>query len=122
MIIATIERCKDWDLHIPELSFALATACNDSTKFSPAYLNTGREFRTPFDNAMGFHLSSCKLVRDMGKRIKVFHSIARDNNLVSSQTSLSYYNQKVKDRKIREGDKVLLKSHFLSDASKVFSS
>jgi transposase InsO family protein len=122
MIIATIERCKDWDLHIPELSFALATACNDSTKFSPAYLNTGREFRTPFDNAMGFHLSSCKLVRDMGKRMEVVHSIARDNNLVSSQTSLSYYNQKAKDREIREGDKVLLKSHFLSDSSKGFSS
>jgi len=121
MIVATIDHCKQWDKHILELSFALRTAQNDSTGFSPAYLNTGREFRTPFDNKLEIPLSS-KEVQDMGRRISLIHALARDNLSVSQEKSLSYYNKKAKDRTFQVGDKVLLKTHFLSDASRGFTS
>jgi transposase InsO family protein len=121
MIISTIEQCKHWDRCLPELSFALRTAQNDSTQFSPDYLNTGRIFRTPFDNQMDISLPSSKDVRDMGKRINLIQSIARDNIAHSKEVYLANYNKKAKDRLICVGDKVLLKSHFLSNASRGFS-
>jgi hypothetical protein len=71
---------------------------------------------------MEINLSSCKSVHDMAKRMEIIHSIVRDNNLHSSQTSVDYYNKRARDRIINEGDMVILKTHFLSDASRGFSS
>jgi transposase InsO family protein len=122
MIVSTIEKCKHWDRHLPELAFALRTAQNDSTQFSPDYLNTGRIFRTPFDTQIDISLPSSKDVQDIGKRINMIQSIARDNIQQSKEVYLANYNKKAKERLISVGDKVLLKSHFLSDSSKGFSS
>lgn len=52
MIIATTSKIKDWDKHIGELAFALRTAVNSTTLFTPAFLNFFRELRTPFDNEL----------------------------------------------------------------------
>jgi hypothetical protein len=122
MIIATLNKCKDWDRHLPELAFALRTAQNDSTKFSPDYLNTGRYFRTPFDNQIDICLPSSREIADMGKRIRTIQCIARDNLQQSRDSYLGHYNIKTKERDIAVGDKVWMKSHFLSDASKGFTS
>jgi len=123
MIVSTISRCKDWDKFLPELSFALITSVNDSTLFTPAYLNTGREFRTPFDNQMNLSLcaSSHKDLTDLGRKIDIILQVARDNISSSQETSLSYYNRRTKARHFEIGSKVMLKTHFLSDASKGFS-
>jgi len=123
MIVSTISKCKDWDRFLPELTFALITAVNDSTHFTPAYLNTGREFRTPFDNQMSLNLcsSSNRDIIDLGRKINIILQVARDNITSSQETSLSYYNLKTKAREFKVGDKVWLKTHFLSDASKGFS-
>jgi transposase InsO family protein len=122
MIVACLETCKQWDKSIPELQFALNTAVNDSTQFSAAYLNFGRELRTPFDNMLNVPLSSCKSVAEMSRRMELVISIARDNNLHSTENALVHYNKRAKEREINVGDKVLLKSHFLSDASREFTS
>jgi hypothetical protein len=121
MIVSTIQQCKQWDRYLPELGFALRTAQNDSTQFSPDYLNTGRLFRTPFDNLIDVSLPSSKDVKDMGKRINLIQSIARDNISHFKEIYLSNYSKKTQERTFCVGDKVLLKSHFLSNASKGFS-
>jgi hypothetical protein len=54
IIVSYISRCRDWDKHLHEVSFALRSSVNESTKFTPAYLSTGRELRTPFDNLYCF--------------------------------------------------------------------
>ena len=34
---------REWDLTLPKIQFAMNSACNDATNFSPAFLNFGRE-------------------------------------------------------------------------------
>jgi transposase InsO family protein len=121
MIVSTITKCKEWDKYIPELSFALRTARNDSTQFTPVYLNTGREFRTPFDNQMEIPLASAKDVKHFSSRLAIIQSIARENAASARDSSLGRYNLKAKQRKFEIGDQVWVKTHFLSDASKGFS-
>jgi transposase InsO family protein len=121
MIVSCIDTCSQWDKYIPEISFALRTARNDSTQFTPAYLNTGRELRTPFDNRMQLTLSTFKEIKDLGKRIEIIYSLARENSASAKESSLIKYNSKSKSRSFDIGDQVWLKTHFLSDQSKGFS-
>ena len=37
----------EWDLFLPELTFAYNTAISISTGYTPAYLNFGQEFKAP---------------------------------------------------------------------------
>jgi len=122
MIVATIDKCKQWDIYIPEIAFALRTAVNDSTGFTPAMMNTGREFRTPFDNLVDVNLPTITDKSDLLNRITMVHIIARDNLIYAKSNYLGNYNKTARLRKIEVGDKVLLKSHFLSDGASGFSS
>ena len=121
MIVATSVKIKNWDQNIEELCFALRTCVNDSTGKTPVYINTGREFRTPFDNKLGLQLSLSHDETCFSDRMSLIHSIVRDEILNSQDVYLKAYNQKTKPRQFKVGDLVLLKSHFLSDASKGFS-
>jgi len=121
MIVTNSIKSRQWDKNLNEIAFALRTATNDSTKFSPAYLNTGREFRTPFDNLIDIDLSSCKEVKDFGDRLNSIHDIARDNIVHSQEIYLKNYNKKTKLIEFNIGQKVWYKTHFLSDASKGFN-
>jgi transposase InsO family protein len=121
MIVTTLNECRKWDKHITELAFALSTSCNDSTKFSPAYLNTGRELRTPFDNRVNINLSTIQPLKDMAKRMIFIHNIARDNIFNNQETYLHYYNRGTKLRLFTIGDRVWYRTHHLSDATKKFN-
>jgi hypothetical protein len=91
---------------------------NDSTGFTPAYLNGGRELRTPFDNWLDVNLSKVSEIRKLGERLNLIHAIARENLEASQLKYLENANQKTKQRSFKEGDKVWYRSHYLSDASK----
>src|SRR3978361_1721779 len=41
------ENHRDWDKHLAELQFAINSSVHDSTGFSPALLNFGRELEPP---------------------------------------------------------------------------
>jgi len=122
MIISTITRTKDWDCHIDELSFALRTSINDSTGFTPAYANCGREFRTPFDNLMQIDLSEHESCTSMAKKLNLVNNTIKDEFEQSQETYMKYYNRGKKVHDYTTGDKVWLKTHFLSNASLGFSS
>jgi hypothetical protein len=122
MIVSTINQCRDWDRHINELAFALRTSYNDSTKFTPAYLNTGRELRTPFDNLVSINLSTIRPLKDMAKRLTLVHNIARDNITKGQEIYLRYYNRGSKLRVFGVGDLVWYRTHYLSDAARGFNS
>jgi hypothetical protein len=121
MIVTAITKCKDWDRYIPELSFALRTSVSDATSFTPAYLNHGRELRTPFDNLVSTDLSSVRPVRDIAERMVFVYNIARDHILKSQNSYLSQYNQRAKMREFTVGDFVWYKKHSLADASKGYT-
>jgi transposase InsO family protein len=121
MINTSIERCKDWDRCLNELAFALRTAVNDSTKFSPAYLNLGRELRTPFHNLLNIDLSNVRPVQDFAKRMAIVQNIARDSILKAQDSYLSQYNKRTKDRCFKVDDLVWYKTRYLADAAKGFT-
>jgi len=120
-LLTLISKCKDWDRYLPEVAFAIRSAVNDSTKFSPAYLTYGRELRTPFDNLVNVNLPNIRPVKDLMDRFALVHSIARDNILKSQSVYLSNYNAKARLRDFKPDDLVWYKTHFLADASQGFT-
>jgi hypothetical protein len=120
IIVSFISRCRDWDKHLHEVGFALRSSVNDSTKFTPAYLSTGRELRTPFDNLLGI-VSPSSEVQKLGERMNLIYNLARDNILQSQELSMRNYNKSAKSRDFKVGDLVMYKTHFLSNASQGFS-
>jgi len=111
MSIASIDRMKDWDKHLDELSFALRTCVSDATSMTPSYLFTGREFRTPFDNLMKIDLPSNKTSNDLLSWMSLTDNIVRDNILSSEGVYLKNYNAKTKQRIFSIGDLVTVRSH-----------
>jgi len=122
MIIASLDRIKDWDRHIDELSFALRTCVSDATSVTPSYLFTGREFRTPFDNLLQIDLPSNKTSSDLLSRMCLTYNIVRDSILSSQEIYLKHYNAKTKLRSLSVGDLVTVRTHHLSDSASGFSS
>lgn len=121
MIVSTISQCKDWDRNLAELSFAIRSTVNESTGFSPAYLNFGRELRTPLDNNLSIALSKCVVGEDFARRIALIHSLAKSNMVLNQANYMGWYNKARADSSFDVGDQVLLKCHHLSDASKGFT-
>ena len=122
MIITTSEKIKHWDLHLNEIAFALRTAVSDSTGFTPAFVMTGREYRTPFDNLVGLKLPNNKVTGEtIMARMNSVYNIIREEILNSQDVYLKYYNRNTKQKCFKIGDLVLCKTHFLSDASKGFT-
>lgn len=121
MIRATMKRNNDWDRCLPEIAFAHNTSVNDTTGFTPAYLNYGRELRHPFDNMVGAPLSRVKETRELQERMILIHDIARENMIKQVNTSLTYKNKNAKERTFEKGDIVWVKTHILSSADKGIS-
>jgi len=121
LIRALITRTKEWDLHLNEISFALRTAVNESTGFSPAYLMFLREPRTPFDNLVGTNSSYIKDVNEAQERMTLVLDLARESMLLSQDDYLRYKNQRAKERSFEVGDIVWMRTHILSDKAKGIS-
>lgn len=118
MIRATMKRNNDWDRCLSEISFALNTSVSDTTGFTPAYLNFGRELRHPFDNLLETPLSKVKETKKLQERLILIHDIARNNALLNQAKSLEYANRKAKERQFEIDDVVWCKTHILSSAEK----
>jgi hypothetical protein len=121
MIISFIERCRDWDKYLHDIAFAMNSSVNDTTGFTPAYLVTGREFRGPIDNSLGLATKNVD-VKAYQDRMALIHEIARNNTLASQEVSLRSYVGRAKYREFNVGDKVMYKTHFLSNAAAGFTS
>jgi len=77
-ILETSDKIKDWDLHIGKMCFALRTAVNNSTGFSPMYILTGQEPQTPFDNLLDIEIPDNKHCKDISNRMASIHNIVLD--------------------------------------------
>ena len=104
MIVASIDRMKDWDRHIDELSFALRTCVSNATSVTPSYLFTSRESLTPFNNLLQIDLPSNKTSSDFLSRMCLTYNIVRENILSSQEIYLKQYNAKTKLRSFSLGD------------------
>jgi len=118
MIVATIESCKDWDKYLFELGFALRTGHNQTMKFSPAYLNFGRELRTPFDNKLEIVLNDNDEAGEMAQRMNYIWELAKSEQLHSQRDYMTQHNKGKFDADYKVGDLILRKSRVLSNAAK----
>ena len=116
MIAQNIKKSqKTWDVQLAELQFAYNTANNSTTGFSPAFLNFGRELRTPGSLA---HQTALPTREKYEQRIKKLHEaieLARSHIAKSFQKQHWHYNLRRRKWTPDVGDKVLKKTHFLSN-------
>ncbi|CAG7817545.1 unnamed protein product [Allacma fusca] len=120
-IVSQIEVCKDWDSRLDEVAFAINSSVNDSTGFSPAYLNFGQKQRTPMDNTLKLDLSGIE--RDeIDTRMQLVHNLAKENTIVSQKTYMGNYNKDKIQANYKEGDTVYTVALNISNASKGITS
>lgn len=118
MIRQYLDRKKpDWDRHLQEIQFAYNTARHSSTGYSPAYLNSGREFLPP-----GFpdiRLNTTPSASD--SRLKRIHDaleLTRINLARSFQTQAKQYNLRKRPWVPKRGDQVMKRNFNLSNKAK----
>ncbi|KAF4527953.1 hypothetical protein B566_EDAN014126 [Ephemera danica] len=105
--------CSDnqqkWDENINEILFALRTAKQESTKFSPAYLMLGRELRLPTDintnlHASQYQFSPSEYSTQLKHKLKSCLQQAEKNCKTASETQAKNYNLRRRNQqRIQEG-------------------
>lgn len=111
-----------WDQWLPELRFAINTAKQETTGFSPAELAVGRVLKSPLDRLIGkpptpFHpqytLLECQ--------VKLDKEVSQSVNKAKARQAKNY-NSRRREEFFQEGNLVWVRAHPASDASAGFSS
>ncbi|KAI5737969.1 hypothetical protein M8J77_001280 [Diaphorina citri] len=119
----TNERQRNWDAFLPELAFALNTSVHESTGYTPALVNYGREISAtvpttysdqPKDNAPALHVKHLEGLKDLYDWIQV-------NQLKSSRRQAGYYDRNHREVKYEVGDLVLRQNFKLSSAAEHYA-
>jgi len=109
---------RTWDEHILTLQFAYNTATHDATRYTPAYLNHGRELRTPEDTEQ---LDATADTPDV-----IRQKLTEAYDLVKIQLAQAFHRQKKHDLrrcawKPSVGEWVWKRDHPLSKKSQAFN-
>ena len=117
-----------WSNRIPEIRFAMNSVRSQSTGYSAAYLTFGRELRTPANimHDLRTIVISENFIPEITPRLLQLADIlrdAKDNTEVMQKRNQQITNPKRRpDPGYNPGDKVLIKTHILSNARKQISS
>ena len=117
----------DWVGQLPFAMFALRSAPNRDTHFSPFQLVYGHRVRTPLDilhqgwAELSFQeLDTAEWSSWLADRLEVWHDILRERGEDASYKRKEYFDKKTVDRQLSEGDLVLCRipgmSHKLQEA------
>lgn len=119
---------RDWDRYIPKIGFALRTAYHETTQYSPAFLNFGREIASA---GAGFEVLQDDSVipsqedsKDYGEKQQELRNIYNDvaNRIQEAHTrNARRYNLRRRPVKYRVGDIVLKRNFPQSDATNYFA-
>ena len=112
---------RTWDNHISEIAYAYNTAKHDSTGYSPAYMNYGRELLPPGSLRQEVGNRPTSGLADRIKRLHDALEVARANMAQSFNKQRHYYNLRRRNWRPSLGDKVLRRNHKLSDKAKGYS-
>lgn len=112
---------KEWDIYLPEIAYAYNSAPSDSTGYSPAYLNTGREFSPP--GSLNQEVRGAPSANEPAriKRIHDAFELARSNIARSFDKQKRQYDLRRRDWSPAPGDQVLCKKHTLSNKAKNYN-
>ncbi|KAM7290029.1 uncharacterized protein ISCGN_030157 [Ixodes scapularis] len=122
MLIALMERHRDWDGHIVEMGFAIRTSVKRSTGFTPAFLNLGKELPSPLENGLrnsdggsGRPLST--YAAGLNRRLTHALHNARENLDAARIEQVAQYDKNHRHLEYNVGDLVLRRMHPLSNAA-----
>lgn len=116
-----------WDDFIPSIRFAMNSTHTAATDYSPAFLQFGREMRTPHDSIYDFRqvVEAENFVPQITPYLRRLTGILQDSkqHIMREQDRRKAYadEHRIQDS-LEVGDRVLLRSHVLSNASKGISS
>jgi transposase InsO family protein len=120
---------RAWDQTIPQIGFALRTAVNDTTGFTPAYLNFGRELLMKGqDNPAVDRDLQPPSAEEIGQRVKKLENLQDICKDVKMRLEAAYnanekrYNLRHREMEFQVGAKVLKRNFVQSDKAKFFSS
>uniref|UniRef100_A0ABD2WAE1 Integrase catalytic domain-containing protein n=1 Tax=Trichogramma kaykai TaxID=54128 RepID=A0ABD2WAE1_9HYME len=116
---------KLWDVYLNEFTFAINTTPNSSTKYSPAYLNFGRNprmivtLRNELDSPS--HTLTTLTQESWAHRIErlpALYQFVKENLKIANEHQAKQYNKNRKEIIYKVGDRVLRKTHTISSAPK----
>jgi transposase InsO family protein len=119
-----------WDVYLNEFRYAINTAVHDSTGFTPAMLNFGRELRIPNAVRGPVEVPGEEEIDEPDyavmnrERLEKFLKISekcKENMKKANQQQAKHYNLRRREVQYREGDRVWLRSHHLSSAKDDFA-
>ncbi|XP_044596717.1 uncharacterized protein K02A2.6-like [Cotesia glomerata] len=115
---------RSWDKYLPELNFAINTSKHESTQFTPAYLNYGREILPP--NTLRATCEGGQVVEDYNhldslQILKEAMDLVRLNLAKAFTKQSQHYNDRHIDWYPKIGDLVARREHHLSSAIDHFS-
>ena len=123
---------RKWDAQLPDLVFAMNTSKHDSTGFSPAFLNFGRELDPP---KMLYHtqdeseanvdgeLDTASLTRHNARlaKLREVYELVKVNLGRAFSTQSRHYNLRRREWRCHLGDQVYKRENPLSVAAKGFA-
>lgn len=118
---------RKWDTHLPSLTFAINTAKHESTGFSPAYLNFGREPEIPNAVYRRTDRNNEIVTDDEGqvraqsehlRTLKEVYELVRVHLARAQATQSHHYDLRRREWRCRLGDQVMKREHTLSSADK----
>jgi len=110
------ETQKKWDALLPEFMFALNTATHSSTGFSPAYLNYGRELRTPEMLTLPVASEEIESPNQRVQDMKDIYLLVRRNLEKAHDNQRHHYNLRRRKYNPKVGDYVFCRERPLSSA------
>lgn len=111
---------RKWDENLPELSLAVNSSKQSSTKYSPAYLTQGRELRLP--NALFYEKTQSENIDapinpdQKSKILQDVFRIVKANLQTATSNQATHYNLRRREWAPRKGDLVLVRKRVLSKA------
>ena len=124
MIVAFLgQDHRDWDLHVKEFRFAYNTATHSATKYTPAFLNFGRE--PLVKNSLKFFLEKDLKIEPSNQedwvtrlgRVKAIRGWVAENMNLAHDRQAKLWDKKHRSLVYNVGDKVLSRSRVLSSAA-----
>lgn len=114
-----------WDENIPQIACAIRTAIHDTTKYSPYFINFGRNMITSGDQYEKFvqppYKTNDQIAESKSENLKKIIVEVKENIKKGSMQVEKRYNLRAKPIQFNEGDVVYKKNFELSNAAKGIS-
>lgn len=105
-----------WDKWLPEFRYAINTAWQESTGYTPAEIDLGRKLRGPLERALPRPPTPDNPAYDIVERQKGMIHLVKENAERAQAKQKHFYDLRRKQAVFQEGDVVWVRTHRLSKA------